>query len=63
MKIKLINIKNKINPLLGICFKPGGYDKELVENINAGEEVEVKFIPLSAKELVKEVKVKPKGDK
>ena len=60
MKIKLKDKKKTINPLLGLCFNRGGYDEQLVDNINSGEEVEVAFIPPNADELVEVVKPKTK---
>jgi len=60
MKIKLKDKKKTINPLLGLCFNRGGYDEQLVDNINSGEEVEVAFIPPNADELVEIAKPKPK---
>tara|TARA_R100000049_G_C1910604_1_gene58078 strand:- start:212 stop:406 length:195 start_codon:yes stop_codon:yes gene_type:complete len=60
MKIKLKDKKNTINPSLGLCFNRGGYDEQLVDNINSGEEVEVSFIPPSAEGLVEIAKPKPK---
>lgn len=56
MKIKLI--KEPIRDALGICFKKGAYDPELIKQLNDGEEVEVEMIPKKAKEYVKEVKPK-----
>jgi hypothetical protein len=56
LKIKLI--KEPIRDALGICFKKGAYDPELIKQLNDGEEVEVEMIPKKAKEYVKEVKPK-----
>ena len=60
MKIKLKDSKNLINPLLGLCFNPGAYDEELINDINSGKEVEVKNIPINAEDYVKIVKPKTK---
>ena len=57
---KLKDSKNLINPLLGLCFNPGAYDEELINDINSGKEVEVKNIPFNAKNYVKIVKPKTK---
>ena len=60
MKIKLKDKKNTINPSLGLCFNPGAYDEQLINDINSGNEVEVGNIPHNAKDFVKIVKPKIK---
>ena len=56
MKIKLKNKKNQITQMW--CFTMQGYDSEIINKLNSGEEVEVEKIPKPALEFVTEVKTK-----
>jgi hypothetical protein len=58
----IIKIKKdkKIPTNKGWCFCHYGYDEELINRINNGEEVEVDKIHPLARDLVKQVKEKEK---
>ena len=62
MKIKLKNKKNPITQMW--CFNMSGYDSDVINKLNSGEEVEVEKIPKPALEFVNQVKteVKTKGN-
>ena len=60
MKIKLKNKKNPITQMW--CFNMSGYDSEIINKLNSGEEVEVEKIPKPALEFVTEIKLKTKGN-
>jgi len=60
MKIKLKDKKNPITQMW--CFTMSGYDSEIINKLNSGEEVEVEKIPKSALEFVTEIKLKTKGN-
>ena len=54
-----IKLKNKKNPITQMwCFTMQGYDSDVINKLNSGEEVEVEKIPKSALEFVTEVKTK-----
>ena len=59
MKIKLKDKKNPITQMW--CFTMSGYDSNIIDKLNSGEEVEVEKIPKPALEFVK--KKKKKGNK
>jgi len=40
------------------CFNMSGYDSDIINKLNSGEEVEVEKIPKPALEFVNEVKTK-----
>ena len=60
MKIKLKNKKNPITQMW--CFNMSGYDSDVINKLNSGEEVEVEKIPKPALEFVTEIKLKTKGN-
>ena len=55
MKIKLKDKKNPITQMW--CFTMGGYDSDIINKLNSGENVEVEKIPKPALEFVKEIKI------
>ena len=55
----IIKLKNKKNPITQMwCFNMSGYDSDVINKINSGEEVEVEKIPKPALEFVTEEKTK-----
>ena len=55
----IIKLKNKKNPITQmLCFNMIGYDSDVINKLNSGEEVEVEKIPKPALEFVTEVKTK-----
>ena len=61
----IIKLKDKKNPITQMwCFTMSGYDSDVINKLNSGEEVEVEKIPKPALEFVTEVKteVKTKGN-
>jgi hypothetical protein len=61
----IIKLKNKKNPITQMwCFTMQGYDSDIINKLNSGENVEVEKIPKPALEFVNEVKteVKTKGN-
>jgi len=55
----IIKLKNKKNPITQMwCFNMSGYDSNVINKLNSGENVEVEKIPKPALEFVTEVKNK-----
>tara|TARA_R100001244_G_scaffold53068_2_gene46093 strand:+ start:441 stop:620 length:180 start_codon:yes stop_codon:yes gene_type:complete len=53
-----IKLKDKKNPITQMwCFTMGGYDSDIINKLNSGENVEVEKIPKPALEFVKEIKI------
>ena len=55
MKIKLKSKEKQIPPNSMWCFKYAGYDSNIIEKLNSGEDVDVEKIPKPALDFVKKI--------